>query len=306
MVKKIILSFSVFVVCTYSILVFAESLKTSSPELYWSGFYIGSQAGYWGSKNNRITTTGSSTYINPAFAVGAGSISDALTQVATNEFSLHSYGFKGGALVGYNYQYTKNILLGLDIDFDGLSNTNNTNTLEKTVNLADFNENYAASLSIKQKINYLGTVRPRIGYLYYPNLLFYMTGGFAYGKVELDTTWTAQESLGPTVFSAIDTQNNSSQTLTGWTAGIGVEWLFKSNWSARLEYAYYDLNDMNATATLAQTNESTTPPALWASVAANTNLAVSVWSIKAGISYHFSTEQTKTWFSSMSHFFGKS
>jgi outer membrane immunogenic protein len=27
----------------------------------------------------------------------------------------------------------------------------------------------------------------------------------------------------------------------GWTAGGGVEWMFAQNWSAKLEYLYYDL-----------------------------------------------------------------
>ncbi len=28
----------------------------------------------------------------------------------------------------------------------------------------------------------------------------------------------------------------------GWTAGVGVEWAFSDNWSARLEYDYIGLN----------------------------------------------------------------
>ena len=32
-----------------------------------------------------------------------------------------------------------------------------------------------------------------------------------------------------------------SSTLIGWTAGVGVEWLFWSRWSAKIEYRYYDL-----------------------------------------------------------------
>jgi outer membrane immunogenic protein len=121
-----------------------------------------------------------------------------------------------------------------------------------------------------------------------PTFLAYATGGFAYGNVTLDTAWTAQESLGSTVFPGIATQSNVSKTLTGWTAGGGVEWLFKPSWSANLEYTYYNLTGLNASANIAQTNASTSPPALWGSAAANTSLSLSVGTIRLGINYHFS------------------
>lgn len=82
--------------------------------------------------------------------------------------------------------------------------------------------------------------------------LLYATGGFAYGNVILNTAWTAQESLGPTVFPAIAAQNNLSKTLPGWTAGSEIS-----------------------------------PPVSWESAAANTTLSLSAWTIKLGINYHF-------------------
>ena len=60
----------------------------------------------------------------------------------------------------------------------------------------------------------------------FDRVFVYGTGGFAYGGV----------SGG---FS------NSSNTRTGWTAGGGVEWLFIPNWSAKVEYLYYDLGSKN-------------------------------------------------------------
>jgi outer membrane immunogenic protein len=34
---------------------------------------------------------------------------------------------------------------------------------------------------------------------------------------------------------------NFSNTKVGWTAGSGLEWMFFPNWSAKVEYLYYDL-----------------------------------------------------------------
>lgn len=267
---------------------FSGSMGTISSEPYWTGFYLGANAGYRGSQANKVVTSGSTSYINQTFPLGAINIARALAQVATNNFSLNDNGFLGGGQVGFNYQQSKKVLLGLDISFDGLIDLDDTYTLQKVVNLADFDEYYIGTLAVKQKINYLGTVSARLGYLYHPTFLIYGTGGFAYGNIELSTAWTANESLGPTVFPAIATQNNVSKALPGWTAGAGVEWLFKPNWSAKFDYTYYRLNILNVPTVLAQHNGAETPAVLWGSAAANTALTASIGSVRVGINYHFS------------------
>ncbi|HHT0595051.1 TPA: outer membrane protein [Legionella anisa] len=283
--KKIALS---LMMTTASNFTFSGSMGAISSESNWTGFYLGANAGERSSQANKVVTSGSTSYINQTFPLGASNIASALAQVASNNFSLNYNGFLGGGQVGYNYQQSKKVLLGLDISFDGLIDSDDTYTLQKVVNLADFDEYYIGSLTVKQKINYLGTVSARLGYLYHPTFLIYGTGGFAYGNIQLNTAWTANESLGPTVFPAIAIQNNLSKTLPGWTAGAGVEWLFKPNWSAKIDYTYYRLNNLNAPTVLAQYNGAETPAVLWGSAAANTTLTASIGSVRVGINYHFS------------------
>lgn len=282
--KKIALSLIMTTACNFTYSGSAGAIN----EMNWTGFYLGADAGYWGSQANKVATTGSISYINQTFPLGAENIASALAQVATNNFSLHSNGFLGGGQAGYNYQQSKKILLGLAIGFDGLIDSDRTYVLQKVVNLADFDEYYVGSLAVKQKINYLGTVSARLGYLYHPTFLIYGTGGFAYGNIELHTAWTANESLGPTVFPAIAIQNHLNKTLPGWTTGAGVEWLFKAHWSAKIDYSYYRLNHLNAPAVLAQHNGAESPAALWGSAAAHTALTASCGSVRVGINYHFS------------------
>jgi outer membrane immunogenic protein len=285
--KKIVLFLIVAGTLCYSEFIFSASMNTNNQASNWTGFYVGGNAGYWESQTNNITSTGSAGFINQTYVPGASNIAQALAKMATNKSSLHSYGFIGGGQAGYNYEFSKEFLLGLSIDFDGLTHSDNNINLRKTVNLVDYDENYIGSLSIKQKINYLGTVRARLGYLYNRTFLVYVTGGFAYGNVTLDTAWTAQESLGPAVFPTIATQNNVNKTLSGWATGAGIEWLFKPNWSATLEYTYYSLNNLNVSATLAQINASLTPSVLWGSATARTVLSLSTWNIRVGLNYHF-------------------
>lgn len=282
--KKILFPLIVLTSLFSNEIIFAENIKQPN----WNGFYLGGNAGYWQSQTNEISTSGSVNFVNSTFEPGAASVANALAQLANNSFSLNQDGFIGGGQVGYNHQVSQKVLLGFNLDLDGLTNSNNTYTLQKSVNLVGFNdEAYVGSLVVKQKINYLGTVRARLGYLFYPTFLVYGTGGFAYGNVTLNTTWTAQESLGTDVFPTIAAQNNISKTVGGWTAGGGIEWLFKPNWSASLEYTYYSLNGLNALANLAQINASVSPPALWGGATANTALSLSIGTVRLGINYHF-------------------
>jgi outer membrane immunogenic protein len=286
--KRLVLFFVVAVSFCYSEFIFSASTKVINPKSNWTGFYLGASAGYWGSQNNHVSATGSVSFINQAYVLGASNIANALAQVANSGASFNSYGLIGGVQAGYNYEFKNSFLFGLNVDFEGLTNSNNNITLQKTVSLVDYDENYVGSLAIKQSINYLGTVQARLAYFYNPIFLLYAAGGFAYGNVTLNTAWTAQESLGAAVFPTIATQNNLNKMLTGWALGAGIEWLFKPKWSAVLGYTYYSLNNLNVPGTLAQTNGSISPPALWGSATTNTSLSLSTWAIKLGLNYHFS------------------
>jgi outer membrane immunogenic protein len=41
----------------------------------------------------------------------------------------------------------------------------------------------------------------------------------------------------------------ASETRTGWTVGGGIEWAFWENWSAKLEYDFYDFGTRGVTLT---------------------------------------------------------
>jgi outer membrane immunogenic protein len=78
---------------------------------------------------------------------------------------------------------------------------------------------------------WFGTVRGRAGYVF-NNFLVYGTGGLAFGELRAET-------FGP----------SETHTNAGWTAGVGAEFLFAQNWSAKVEYLYVDLSNSNFTIT---------------------------------------------------------
>ncbi len=79
---------------------------------------------------------------------------------------------------------------------------------------------------------WFGTLRGRAGYAY-NNILFYATGGLAYGNLRAETVGLLTEN----------------RTSLGWTAGAGVEVGFAPHWNAKIEYLYVDLSDRRFTVT---------------------------------------------------------
>jgi outer membrane immunogenic protein len=78
---------------------------------------------------------------------------------------------------------------------------------------------------------WFGTVRGRVGYAF-NNVMFYGTGGLAFGELRGETFGLSE-----------------SRTSAGWTVGVGAEFGFAPNWSAKVEYLYVDLSSNRFTIT---------------------------------------------------------
>ncbi len=80
-------------------------------------------------------------------------------------------------------------------------------------------------------IDYVGTVRGRIGYAF-DRLMPYVTGGFAWGHTHINVNdGDGVSGLFPV-----------GHYQTGWTAGVGLEYAVSGNWTAKAEYEYVDLS----------------------------------------------------------------
>ena len=200
-------------------------------------------------------------------------------------------GFMGGAQLGYNYQWSNNILLGVETDIQG-ANTRGTGRTSGVANEATGNNLVGGSLAtvgataIQGGVDYLGTVRGRIGYLWNPTLLVYGTGGFAYGGAYANvvrsavTTATPVNPLHPGFNSLWLGGGQRSQLLTGWTAGGGLEWMFMPNWSLKAEALYWDLGRMNV-------ETAAFNPTLGTVSWGRSSVNYSGVTARAGINYHF-------------------
>lgn len=159
-----------------------------APVYNWGGIYVGINGGY-GFGNSDWS--------------GAG--------LSSGNFST-SGGLVGGT-VGANFQ-TDAWVFGVETDIDWTGITGSTG-----------NCSGAPGANCQTSNDWLGTTRARVGYAA-DRVLFYGTGGAAYGNVQAN-------------FAGV----TSSSTEVGWTAGAGVEAAFADNWTARIEYLYVDLSN---------------------------------------------------------------
>lgn len=120
-------------------------------------------------------------------------------------------GIAGGLQAGYNFQ-TGQFVFGGEADIQ-LSGAEDTFAPWKFSN------------------PWFGTVRGRAG-VAMNNILFYATGGLAYGNLRGEVGGLSENRTG-----------------LGWTAGLGMEVGLTQNWSAKVEYLYVDLTDRSYTVT---------------------------------------------------------
>ena len=206
------------------------------PVFTWTGFYFGINAGYAFTENDRVRTTG----INNLPAPGANLQLNVDRNLRRPVVPLATEGFTGGGGIGYNYQFTPGNGIVVGIEADAQYTDLQTRRVENTTNLA-FNPNVLTN-TYRSDLNFLGTVRGRIGYAF-DRVLVYGTGGFAYGDVTQAVTF----QTGAPVTYAVARSNIE----TGYTYGGGIEYalptesflnFFKASAvTVKGEYLRYDL-----------------------------------------------------------------
>jgi outer membrane immunogenic protein len=235
---------------------------------------------------------------------------------ATGNFrSGNNGGFIGGGQIGYNWQianvggfgFGSGFVTGIEADIQGIAGSSGQGNYFSAASSPAFgnlwtptNTFVATTFGTAQKqVQYIGTVRGRLGILAMPTLLVYGTGGLAYGGVNLNVGYATVDTGNPWIdhsnvahpFGSGFGSINYSNTQVGWTAGGGLEWMLLPNWSVKAEYLYYDLGTVQASTVVSgatNTLAAATPysPTGYAYVA-NTNTRFNGNIVRAGVNYHF-------------------
>jgi len=282
----------------------ADLTPPPPPPPIWTGFYVGLTAGgTWSGVNSVDVAT--VPFFDAGIVPGLGATSAGL---ATGNYFVHpTAGFIGGGTLGYNYQFSPSIVAGVEFDISGVASDVKNPVVSTLATIPGSSDLLAQATSNSHNIDFLGTIRGRLGYLITPTLLVYGTGGLAYGQEQANTNLTqfvtgtdpALVAAGATSpyavtgfaacsgFPAVESCRYST-TRVGWTAGGGLEWLFMPNWSVKLEYLYYHLGTANYDVGFLQNTSNVTGLALYAnhvisSVSFNGNV------VRVGVNYKFFT-----------------
>jgi outer membrane immunogenic protein len=133
-----------------------------------------------------------------------------------------------------NYEFGGGVVVGAEAMFDWLPNTTNTFNATNGAILGAPGPN-TASATLNSR--WVTTATAKLGYAW-DRVLLYGKGGGA---------WVGANNPNLTVNGAPVTLSSSTTNNFGWTAGIGIEWAFAGNWSARAEYDFIGLQNQSLT-----------------------------------------------------------
>ncbi|MCE4224238.1 porin family protein [Methylobacterium sp. C25] len=206
------------------------------PAFTWTGFYAGVNAGYG-------FTSGPSSFTDPTYGT--------VTRSGSRD------GFVGGGQLGYNYQFTpgSGFVVGFETDIQGTSLSRGSATIGTT-----------PYYNVSPSLDYLGTVRGRLGYAF-DRWLVYGTGGLAYGGGSLPSSASAYPYTLP------DTSR------IGYAVGGGVEYALTDHISVKLEGLYVDLGKGRT----GMTYYDATTPAYYGTGRSDSGFGLA----RAGLNYRF-------------------
>ena len=212
----------------------------------WSGVYFGANAGY-------IWSSQSASYIpnDPASASISGGANGTLLSNSDVDYR----GGFGGFQIGSNWHVHPRWIYGIEADFQ-LGDIAGTGASSNLVGGP-----IAGTATASSDSKWFGTLRARLGFLTTNELQLFATGGLAFGRVDLDTSYTVNTgplgiALGGFGFLCAGGVpcfvGSSSSVQTGWTVGGGAEWRISDNFSVKTEYLYVNLGSRSVRMTAVQ------------------------------------------------------
>jgi outer membrane immunogenic protein len=211
-----------------------------APVWNWTGFYIGGNAGWAGEK-----ASGTSDFIDTVFAPGNTEFSNPQSNSPSGS------SFTGGVQAGYNWQVAPRFVLGVEGDWDWLNTKYNFCRQADRLSTAclDAPPNIFGFETIASQTNWLATARARAG-VTWDRFMFYGTGGVAFGSIRTTESLSClTDGCGGASTLKLALSSSTTQTRTGWVAGLGVEGMLNSQWSIKGEWLHYDLGSLSNTFT---------------------------------------------------------
>jgi outer membrane immunogenic protein len=143
--------------------------------------------------------------------------------------------FAGGLLAGYNVQIAPSWVAGIEGDWTGMRAG------------GSFTQPWVGPLTtggtttMSSEVEWALSLRGRLGYLIWPNLLAYGTGGAAWADIQYGASAICCGTFsGP--FAGYAAGSSYTHMASGWVAGGGLEWAPFAGFGLlfRVEYLYFD------------------------------------------------------------------
>jgi outer membrane immunogenic protein len=176
----------------------------------WTGCYVGAHVG---GKSSRATTTTSTNFVG--IPVGLP-VTD----------PIYMSGALGGGQIGCNYQFAGGWLIGVEVDGSAVQSDGQGTALPPLNPL----------FNVQVTEHWVATARGKLGYAW-DKWMLYVTGGGAWAGVELVNDPRAFVPAGQLLGAS------QTQTLSGWTVGLGAEYALGYGWSIKGEYLYMDFSE---------------------------------------------------------------
>lgn len=184
-----------------------KAAPVSVPPPMWTGFYAGLNAGgTWANSNEQSITVSpvaeQGVWATRNVSARQAYLANFSAAASASGIGNNSAGFIGGAQIGYNLQISNGLVAGLEADIQGIASAGSQSTRSRSLTVGVYgpsfcylgicgyrmDEGHLGINNLRNNLDYLGTVRGRLGFPVLPSLLVYGTGGLAYGGVRLSTT----------------------------------------------------------------------------------------------------------------------
>lgn len=202
----------------------------------WQGFYAGISAG---TQEQKSQWHQDGKFVDPFSLASSSNGPQAKNDSKSSDAYVGLYG-------GYNWMIGSRWVAGVELSGGYANNQSEKNK----ISFLNFFGNVESDTYVRVRSDWDAKLRGRLGFLVTPNTLLYGTGGLAATRMKASTLCPSDGIVctpaGP------DRKQNESDTLLGWTAGVGLETSLTDSLVARAEYQYTDYQQASFWATDAE------------------------------------------------------
>lgn len=255
----------------------ARPIVKAPPVFSWTGFYVGGQVGAgWGTSQTDVDV--GNTFIGPPINQSVNQLLAGTLNLIVPLPQVQMNGFLGGAQAGYNWQ-SGGMVYGIegDIVWSGLKGHTDCFVV----------------LNCSNEVKWMADITGRIGFTVGDRGLIYIKGGAAWANasVGINQSVAVTSTLGPGFTANGAITGSASKTMLGGTLGAGIEYAFLPNWSAKLEYGYFDFGkeSLDVPVTASGGVVINNGPAFAGSIGIRTPVSVTeqIHTMKIGVNYRF-------------------